>query len=415
MHAHGEHARGDGSIGIDVWMPVEGWNGRFQACRRGRLQHGQPELAGRPASPPDTQPAPRTGVIRAPRRSPAGASRSTARGALNWPLIQDFSYRRSSRPRSSRQGGHLLPSTGSGRSTRTGRGAPRVDARASRRRSGTRPSYDGILAAAPRDQLAEVHPRRVLAPARDARVGELPRPSASSPPSRPPRSRPVTGPVTGWPTASSAIRSAAGSIRSSLVGTSTPCGTISAADANVVAKIVQGPRATNGDFLWFGLTWGSSFSGLANTTATRWCAVPDRARPPRIPGCSRTRPFPPERGTGRPRRPLGTTSCSSSPSSMYSHVIGTDDPDLSGTQEGRREADRLARSRRPADLPAGHDRLLRASQATSFGGRAKTREVRAAVPRPRCRALCGWPRTTGADNPLNALVSGSSAARRRTP
>ena len=59
-----------------------------------------------------------------------------------------------------------------------------------------------------------------------------------------------------------------------LVGTGTPCGTISAADANVVAKIVQGPRAANGDFLWFGLTWGSSFSGLANTTATGGAPFP---------------------------------------------------------------------------------------------------------------------------------------------
>ena len=38
----------------------------------------------------------------------------------------------------------------------------------------------------------------------------------------------------------------------SLVGTSTPCGTITAQDAAVVAKIVNGTRATSGDFLWYG-------------------------------------------------------------------------------------------------------------------------------------------------------------------
>jgi tannase/feruloyl esterase len=52
----------------------------------------------------------------------------------------------------------------------------------------------------------------------------------------------------------------------SLVGTSTPCGTIAAQDAAVVAKIGEGPRTTGGDFLWYGLTWGASYGGLANTT-----------------------------------------------------------------------------------------------------------------------------------------------------
>jgi feruloyl esterase len=62
----------------------------------------------------------------------------------------------------------------------------------------------------------------------------------------------------------------------SLIGTTTPCGTITAQDADVVAKIVAGPRTTNGDFLWYGLTWGAPFAGpitnpfdgLANTTAS---------------------------------------------------------------------------------------------------------------------------------------------------
>jgi feruloyl esterase len=60
---------------------------------------------------------------------------------------------------------------------------------------------------------------------------------------------------------------------SSLVGTSTPCGTITAQDADVVRKIVAGARSTSGDFLWYGLQWGAPFAGdfpgtgLANTTA----------------------------------------------------------------------------------------------------------------------------------------------------
>jgi hypothetical protein len=50
-----------------------------------------------------------------------------------------------------------------------------------------------------------------------------------------------------------------------LVGTSTPCGTFTAADADVVRAIWQGPRWPHGEFLWYGLEPGASFAGLANT------------------------------------------------------------------------------------------------------------------------------------------------------
>jgi len=47
------------------------------------------------------------------------------------------------------------------------------------------------------------------------------------------------------------------------VGKVTPCGTITAADAAVVQRILEGPRTPSGEFLWFGLTPGTSFAGLA--------------------------------------------------------------------------------------------------------------------------------------------------------
>jgi feruloyl esterase len=50
-----------------------------------------------------------------------------------------------------------------------------------------------------------------------------------------------------------------------LVGTVTPCGTITATDADLINRIWQGPRDANGNFLWFGLLPGASFSGLDNT------------------------------------------------------------------------------------------------------------------------------------------------------
>jgi Tannase and feruloyl esterase len=118
----------------------------------------------------------------------------------------------------------------------------------------------------------------------------------------------------------------------SLVGTSTPCGTITAQDAAVVAKIGEGPRTTDGDFLWYGLTWGASYGGLANTTTSGATTV--------------GAPFPialAHLGTWVQQNPpvsLGGTWDWTTLTSdqydqlfqqsveMYSDVIGTDNPDL---------------------------------------------------------------------------------------
>jgi hypothetical protein len=53
-----------------------------------------------------------------------------------------------------------------------------------------------------------------------------------------------------------------------LVGLVTPCGTITATDAAVMAKIWQGPVSTSGRPLWFGLERGASLAGLAGTTTS---------------------------------------------------------------------------------------------------------------------------------------------------
>jgi Tannase and feruloyl esterase len=44
---------------------------------------------------------------------------------------------------------------------------------------------------------------------------------------------------------------------STLVGTATACGTFTAADAKVIQMIWNGPRGTDGSFLWYGLAKGA--------------------------------------------------------------------------------------------------------------------------------------------------------------
>jgi hypothetical protein len=125
----------------------------------------------------------------------------------------------------------------------------------------------------------------------------------------------------------------------SLVGTSTPCGTITAQDAAVVAKIVAGPRTTGGKFLWYGPTWGATFAGdfvgagLANTTTSDGTTV----------GV----PFPlilEYLGTWvqqNPPVPAGTWDWTTTTYDrfdqlfqqsveLFGNVMGTDNPDLSG-------------------------------------------------------------------------------------
>jgi hypothetical protein len=49
----------------------------------------------------------------------------------------------------------------------------------------------------------------------------------------------------------------------SLIGQATPCGAFTAADAQVIQAIWNGPRTTNGRFLWFGLSQGTPLGALA--------------------------------------------------------------------------------------------------------------------------------------------------------
>ena len=84
-----------------------------------------------------------------------------------------------------------------------------------------------------------------------------------------------------------------------LVGLTTPCGTITRADAAVMTKIWDGPVSVQGKKLWYGLERGASLAGLAGTATsasgvTTGAAVPDHRVLARDYGCSATRP-----GTGR--------------------------------------------------------------------------------------------------------------------
>lgn len=62
----------------------------------------------------------------------------------------------------------------------------------------------------------------------------------------------------------------------SLIGEVTPCGTITATDANVINKMLEGPRYPDGKFMWYGEMPGTNMTGLnATTTAADGTVSPD--------------------------------------------------------------------------------------------------------------------------------------------
>lgn len=54
------------------------------------------------------------------------------------------------------------------------------------------------------------------------------------------------------------------------------CGALTAEDAAVIAEIWRGPRRKNGEFLWYGLPYGSAFRGLTNTSGDPLAGDPFR-------------------------------------------------------------------------------------------------------------------------------------------
>jgi len=389
-------------IGIDVWMPISGWNGRFQGVGGGGYSTGSPSSLAAPVAAGFS--AAVTDGGHTGTSSFTGSFALTSGGHLNWPLVEDFAYR----------GLHDLAVVGKAVTAAFyGMGARfsywngcSTGGRQGLAEAQRYPQdYNGILAAAPainwqRFIPAELWPELVMIRAGDV----LPQCKLAA-----------------FQTAAIAACDMAGDgvadgvigdpLRcrfdpATLVGTSTPCGTITAQDAAVVARIVAGPRTTDGTSLWFGLTWGASFSGLANTTTSGGTTVPA--------------PFPialAHLGTWVQETPpvsLGGTwdwttttfdqydQLFQQSVEMYSDVIGTDNPDLSAF---RKAGGKLVIWHGQADqliFPQGSiDYYQRVTDA--MGGVERTRSFARLFLAPGVAHCAGGPGPQP-DSPLNAVI-----------
>ena len=322
-------------IGVDVWMPVSGWNGRFQGVGGSGFVADDPnEMAAAVDAGYSAAGTDAGHTSQSPFAVLDGSFALDSYGRLNWPLIEDFAYRGvhdaaivGKAVTAAYYGSHARFSYFNGCST----GGRQGMAEAQRYPS----DFNGILAGAPAINWQKYVPASLWPELVMQRSGDfLPQCKfdafqAAAIKACDSLGDGVVDGVIGDPLACHFDPH-------SLVGTSTPCGTITAQDADVVAKIVAGPRTTSGNFLWYGLTWGAPFagpvanpfSGLANTTTSV--------------GKTIGAPFPlvlQYLGTWVQQNP--TWDCTTTTYDqfdqlfqqsveMYGNVMGTDNPDLSG-------------------------------------------------------------------------------------
>lgn len=262
-------------IGIDVWMPVSGWNGRFQGVGgSGFVANDVNEMAAAVDAGYSAAGTDAGHTSQSPFPPLDGSFALDSTGHLNWTLIEDFAYR----------GVHDLAVVGKAvtaafygsRATFAYWNGCSTGGRQGMAEAQRYPSdFNGILAGAPAINWQKYVPASLWPELVMQRTGDF-------------------LPQCKFDAFQAAAINACDSLGDgvvdgvigdplrcqfdphSLVGTSTPCGTITAQDAEVVAKIVAGPRTTSGNFLWYGLTWGAPFagpvanpfSGLANTTTS---------------------------------------------------------------------------------------------------------------------------------------------------
>ncbi|MEU0585379.1 tannase/feruloyl esterase family alpha/beta hydrolase [Streptomyces sp. NPDC006132] len=245
------------SIHVRVSLPVDTWNGRFQGVGGGGFN----------GSVPDTETAAKTGYAAAGSDSGhTGSSRDASWAwsptGMNWSLINDFVSRASHE------------TTAKGKSvTRafygTSPGHSYWNGCSNGGREGLSEAqvhpddYDGILAGAPAIKGDRFLPTAMWPQVVMHELGDF-MPSCKFDAF----DKAVTAACDGRDGVTDGVITDPRACRfdpTALVGTVTPCGTITAEDAAVVKKIWDGPRRPDGTRLWYGILPGASFSRVTAT------------------------------------------------------------------------------------------------------------------------------------------------------
>jgi Tannase and feruloyl esterase len=244
-------------VNIWVWLPAAGWNNRFQATGGGGFSGGSQSSLPGPLRDGYVTAATDTGHV-----GSRGSFALNPDGSLNWQSIQNNAYlgvhemtvaakavARSFYGRSPKYSYFNGCSTGGRQGLLEAQRYP--------------DDYDGILAASPAINAAKLRVAQLWGPLAMLESNNFVeqckfQAATAAAVAACDDMDGVEDGVIGDPTRCPFDPA-------SLVGTSTACGEITAADAEVMRKIWDGARATDGRFLWYGLARGASFAGLSNT------------------------------------------------------------------------------------------------------------------------------------------------------
>ncbi len=256
-------------ISVFVWLPAENWNGRFQGRGGGGFSGGSEQSLSAPVSEGFAAGATDTGHT--------GASGSFAldeHGRLNWMLIRDNSY----------LGIHAMTLTAKALVKAFYGTAPRYsyfNGCSTGGRQGLMEAqrypedYDGILSGCPAINWPQLHGAQLWGPLVMLEAGHFV-PQCKFEAARL-ASVAACDHLDGVQDGVIADPRLCSFDAATLAGTPVDaCGTITNADAQVIARIWDGPRRQDGSFLWYGLPYGAGFHGLSNTGGDPLAAQPFR-------------------------------------------------------------------------------------------------------------------------------------------
>jgi hypothetical protein len=251
-----------GVVTVWVYLPETTWNGRFQGVGGGGFTGGSPERlvpalqAGYAAAATDAgNPAGND----ADRTNDASFGLNEA-GELNWPAIEDFGH----------AGVHDMTVTGKAITTAYYGQEPAYsywNGCSTGGRQGLMEAqkypddYDGIAAGAPVINYSELQVAQLW--------GQIVMLQENNPVHPCKFQAALTATVTACDTVGDGVVDgvigdplACDFDLGTLVGTATACGEITAKDVEVMRRIAEGTRGTNGQFTWYGLVPGAPYAGL---------------------------------------------------------------------------------------------------------------------------------------------------------
>jgi hypothetical protein len=253
-------------VRIDIWLPVDNWNGRFQGTGGGGFSGGSPASLPAPLRDGYAAGSTDTGHV-----GGSGSFALDPNNRFNWILIRDNAY----------LGIHEMTVVGKALTAAYYGDGPRYSyfngcstgGRQGLSEAQRYPAdYDGILSGAPAINWQKLHVAQLW--------GQMSMNAAGNFVAQCKLAAATSAAVAACDT----IDDVADGVLedplrchydpAALIGTVTPCGEITGADADVIRKLWQGPRRQSGEFMWYGLTRGANLVALNNTTGTPTTGAP---------------------------------------------------------------------------------------------------------------------------------------------